>query len=141
MSFWSDRGVWKKSAVNTAWCLAGCAIGDFGTILYFQFFSPATPVLIVFSLAIANGLLTSILLETIILRYGGMRLADAFKTAIGMSFISMVMMEIAMNATDFLLTGGARLTWWVLPPALLAGFVAPWPYNYWRLKKYNRSCH
>jgi hypothetical protein len=65
----------------------------------------------------------------------------AFKTAIGMSFISMVAMEFAMNLTDVLLTGGAILTWWVIPFMLLAGFVTPLPYNYWRLKKYGVACH
>jgi hypothetical protein len=65
----------------------------------------------------------------------------AFKTAIGMSFISMIAMELAMNLTDILLTGGAVLTWWVIPFMLLAGFVTPLPYNYWRLKKYGVACH
>ena len=92
------------------------------------------------SLAIINGLLTSIALETFILSRQ-MILSLAFKTAIGMSFISMVAMEAAMNVTDVLLTGGALLTWWVMPIMLLAGFLTPWPYNYWRLKKYNVSCH
>ena len=64
----------------------------------------------------------------------------AFKTAIGMSFISMIAMEFAMNLTDVLLTGGALLTWWVIPFMLLAGFVTPLPYNYWRLKKYGIAC-
>ena len=34
------------------------------------------------------------------------------KTAMGMSFISMLSMEIAMNTTDYVLTGGAILNWW-----------------------------
>ena len=63
--------------------------------------------------------------------------SKAFKTAIGMSFISMISMEVAMNLTDYFLTGGAILTWWVVPIMLLAGFLTPWPYNYWRLKKFN----
>jgi hypothetical protein len=58
-----------------------------------------------------------------------------------MSFISMVSMEIAMNLTDVLLTGGAILTLWVIPFMLLAGFVTPLPYNYWRLKKFGVACH
>ena len=66
---------------------------------------------------------------------------SAKNTACGMSFISMISMEIAMNATDYYLTGGAILTWWVIPIMLTVGFLTPWPYNYWRLKKYNISCH
>ena len=33
---WSCKHTWKKSAKNTTWCLLGCAIGDFGTILFFN---------------------------------------------------------------------------------------------------------
>ena len=140
MISWKCKHTWKKSAVNTAWCLLGCSIGDFGTIFAFQMIEHSWSVWQVMSLAIINGLLTSIALETFILTRQ-MILSLAFKTAIGMSFISMVAMETAMNVTDVLLTGGALLTWWVMPIMLLAGFLTPWPYNYWRLKKYNVSCH
>ena len=138
MISWKCKHTWKKSAVNTAWCLLGCSIGDFGTIFAFQMIEHSWSVWQVMSLAIINGLLTSIALETFILSRQ-MILSLAFKTAIGMSFISMVAMEAAMNITDVLLTGGALLTWWVMPIMLLAGFLTPWPYNYWRLKKYNVS--
>ena len=140
MISWKCKHTWKKSAVNTAWCLLGCSIGDFGTIFAFQMIEHSWSVWQVMSLAIINGLLTSIALETFILSRQ-MILSLAFKTAIGMSFISMVAMEAAMNVTDVLLTGGALLTWWVMPIMLLAGFLTPCPYNYWRLKKYNVSCH
>jgi hypothetical protein len=65
----------------------------------------------------------------------------ALKTALGMSLVSMLAMEIAMNTTDYLLVGKAALTWWSVIPSLLAGFLTPWPYNYWRLKKYGKACH
>ena len=91
-------------------------------------------------LAIFNGLITSIVLETIIL-IKQMSLKSAFKTAIGMSFISMIGMEVAMNITDVLLTGGAFLSWWVAIVMLMVGFITPLPYNYWRLKKFGVSCH
>ena len=92
------------------------------------------------SLAIINGLLTSILLETFILSRQ-MILNEAFKVAIGMSFISMIAMELAMNIIDVLLTGGAKLTWWIIPIMLFAGFITPLPYNYYRLKKWGYGCH
>ena len=69
-----------------------------------------------------------------------MDLANAFKTALGMSFISMITMELAMNIVDVVFAGGI-LVWWVLPLMLVAGFLTPLPYNYYRLKKYNESCH
>jgi len=95
MISWKCKHTWKKSAVNTAWCLLGCSIGDFGTIFVFQMIEHSWSVWQVMSLAIINGLLTSIALETFIF----------------------------------------------MPIMLLAGFLTPWPYNYWRLKKYNASCH
>ncbi len=98
------------------------------------------PVLAIMCLAILNGLITSIILETIILARQ-MDLSLAFKTAIGMSLLSMIAMEAAMNVTDFMLTGGAILKWWVIPFMLVAGFVAPLPYNYWRLKALGKACH
>ena len=138
---WSCKHTWKRSAKNTGWCLMGCAIGDLGTILFFQITKIPFPVLGIMTLAIINGLITSIILETIILLRQNLDFSKAFKTALGMSFISMVSMEIAMNVTDVILTGGAILNWWVVPIMLIAGFLTPWPYNYWRLKKYNIACH
>ena len=138
---WSCKHTWKRSAKNTAWCLLGCSIGDFGTILFFQLTKIPFPVLGIMILAIANGLITSIILETIILIKQNFNFNNAFKTAIGMSFISMISMEVAMNLTDYLLTGGALLTWWVIPIMLIVGFLTPWPYNYWRLKKFGIDCH
>ena len=138
---WSCKHTWKRSAKNTAWCVLGCAIGDFGTILFFQLTGIPFPVLGIMILAIINGLITSIILETIILMTQNFNFINAFKTASGMSLISMISMEIMMNLTDYLLTGGAILTWWVVPIMLIVGFLTPWPYNYWRLKKYGINCH
>ena len=137
---WHDAALWHQSAVNTLWCLIGCVIGDFGTIFWFQTYSPASPVVLVMSLAIINGILTSIALETVLLSRQ-MALVMAFRTAVGMSLVSMVSMEMAMNLVDLWLVGEARLVWWAIPPMLLAGFLTPWPYNYWRLKKHGKACH
>jgi len=49
-------------------------------------------------------------------------------------------MELAMNAVDVILAGGV-LVWWVIPLMLVVGFLTPLPYNYFRLKKYDVSCH
>ncbi len=137
---WKCKHTWRRSAKNTAWCLLGCSIGDFGTILYFQLTGIPWPTIYIMILAIINGIITSIILETVVLSRQ-MIIIKAFKTAIGMSLISMVSMEIAMNAVDWIIMGGAKLVWWVIPIMLLAGFLTPWPYNYYRLKKYNIACH
>ena len=138
---WSCKHTWKRSAKNTMWCVIGCSIGDFGTILFFQLTQIPFPILAIMILAIFNGLITSIILETIILVKQGFSFNGALKTASGMSLISMLSMEIMMNLTDYLLTGGAILTWWVIPIMLVVGFLTPWPYNYWRLKKFGINCH
>ena len=137
---WKCKSTWKKSKTNTLWCLLGCSIGDFGTIFYFQNIEHYWSNFEIMGLAIVNGLLTSIILETIILTRQ-MNLKKAISTALGMSFISMVGMELAMNLADLFLTGGAILTWWVIPIMLIIGFYTPLPYNYWRLKKHNQACH
>ena len=138
---WHCKHTWKRSAKNTMWCVIGCSIGDFGTILFFQLSDIPFPVMGIMILAIINGLLTSIMLETFILMRQQFPFKKALHTAAGMSLISMISMEVAMNITDYVLTGGAMLTWWVIPIMLAVGFVTPWPYNYWRLKKYNQACH
>jgi len=141
---WTDGPVWRQSAHNTKWCLVGCSIGDFGTIASFQFIPYFNDLgwstMSIMLLAMFNGIMTSIALETFILS-AQMALNEAFRVAIGMSLISMISMEAAMNIVDVVLTGGAKLTLWVIIPMLVAGFLTPWPYNYWRLKKYGVACH
>ena len=137
---WTCKSTWKQAKKNTLWCLLGCSIGDFGTILYFQNIEHTWSNFEVMGFAIINGLFTSIILETIIL-LKQMNFSSSLKTAFGMSFISMIGMETAMNLTDLIFTGGAILTWWVIPIMLIVGFYTPLPYNYWKLKKYNISCH
>ena len=145
---WTEGAVWKQAANNTKWCLIGCAIGEFATLGYYQwaqwplevpFGTPFFWFLVI--LPLINGLATSVMLETILLIRGQMDFSNALRTAFGMSFISMLGMEIAMEATDWLLTGDMGMTWWVIPPMLIVGFLTPWPYNYWRLKKFGQACH
>ena len=137
---WTCRHTWPRASKNTLWCLTGCSIGDWGTILYFQLTEMPWPTLWIMLLAIVNGILTSITLETIVLSRQ-MAFKTAFRTAIGMSLISMLAMEITMNVVDVALTGGAVLTLWVIPIMFTAGFFAAVPYNYWRLKALGKACH
>ena len=137
---WVCRHTWRRASYNTLWCLIGCSIGDMGTIAYFQMTGIPWTTNSIMVLAVINGLLTSFALETVILSRQ-MAFSIALKTALGMSLISMISMETSMNIVDVALTGGARLTWWVLPIMLVAGFLTPLPYNYWRLKALGKSCH
>ena len=137
---WKCIHTWKKASINTLWCILGCAIGDFGTIIYFQNIEHSNSTFEVMLFATINGLITSVALETVIL-IKQLGLTNAFKTAIGMSFVSMVFMEMAMNTTDIMINGKAVINLKSLPIILLAGYLTPLPYNYWRLKKFGISCH
>jgi len=146
---WTDGSTWKQSANNTKWCLLGCSIGEFGTLAYYSY-SGITSDLILYSsmwyffaiLPLINGLATSVMLETYLLMRGQMDFRNALSTAFGMSFISMLMMEISMETTDLIFTEGVLgLNYFAIPLMLVVGFLAPWPYNYWRLKKYGVACH
>lgn len=147
MVFWEDKQVWKNAGKNTLNCLIGCSIGDFGMIIYLQTYHQHMNLYLMMALAMLTGLGTSIILETILLKINEMfDWVIALKTAIGMSFLSMLAMESAENATDLLLTGGQVATsdlfyWIALGISLLAGFVVPLPYNYYKLKKHGKSCH
>ena len=134
-----------RSAKNTLGCLIGCAIGDLGAIYLFQ--RHYTPEGIprelwnmVWIVAMSAGIVTSVILETVIL-WKQLGPKEAFRTAVGMSIISMLLMEVAMNGVDYGMMGAPAITLAVLPFTLGAGFLAAWPYNYWRLKKYGKSCH
>jgi hypothetical protein len=137
---WNCNRTWKRSSKNTAWCLLGCSVGDFGTIFFFQITEISFPILGIMVLAIINGLITSLALETVILLKQKFTLKNAIKTAFGMSFISMISMEFSMNLTDYIFMGGAVLNWYIVPLMLFMGFVTPLPYNYYKLKKHNISC-
>ena len=139
MDFWLDKKKWQSSSFNTFVCLVGCSIGDFGAILYFQYFTQINSIMIIMPIAIISGIATSIFLETILL-LKTMVFKEAFKTATGMSLISMISMELAMNFTDVFLEGALVLSLSSIIPVLIVGFIVPWPYNYWRLVKYNKGC-
>jgi copper chaperone CopZ len=145
--FWQDGSVWKRASFNTLNCLIGCSLGDFGMIIYLQAYHPEVSMTTQMVLAILAGLTTSVLFETTLLRLREkFSWSAALRTAFSMSFISMVAMEVVMNATDFMLTGGKAafgnpMYWTALVIAMVAGFLAPLPYNYYKLKKYNKACH
>ena len=137
---WTCIHTWNKSSINTLWCLFGCSIGDLGTIYFFQNSQYEISTMEVMLLAMLNGLITSFTIEVIVL-LKSMSVKNAVKTAFGMSIVSMISMEIAMNYTDFILNGAAIINLKSLPLVLLAGFIVPLPYNYWKLKTTGISCH
>ena len=141
LRFWTCRATWKKSSMNTLWCVAGCSIGEFGTlgVLQAMQIDPMTSYALM-ALPVLNGILTSVALETSILARQ-MPIKKAVESAVKMSLVSMIAMEASMELTDYILTGSMGLQLWAVPPMLLTGFLVPLPYNYWRLKRFGQSCH
>ncbi len=145
--FWLDTSIWKNASLNTLNCLVGCSIGDFAMVVFLQKFYPATSMTAQMILATTAGLITSVSMETVLLKTKEkFDWSLALRTALSMSFISMIAMELVMNATDFMITGGKAafgnpLYWTALIVAMVAGFLAPLPYNYYKLKKFNKACH
>ena len=99
---WSCKHTWKRSAKNTAWCVLGCAIGDFGTILFFQLTEIPFPVLGIMILAIINGLITSIILETIILMTQNFNFINALGFGVYSPVQETVMINIRNNILCFI---------------------------------------
>ena len=145
--FWGDKPLWKRASFNTLNCLIGCTIGDFGMMIYLQAFHPRMNVMLMMALAMATGLTTSVMLETVILKIREtFSWSQALQTAFGMSFISMLVMEFSENITDYLLTGNTvpmhhPFFWQALAISAVMGFLVPLPYNYFKIKKYGKSCH
>lgn len=146
-TFWSDMNIWKRASINTLNCLVGCSIGDFAMVIFLQAYFPSVTMSAQMVLATIAGLITSIILETILLHWREQFAWNfAFRTALSMSLLSMIAMEIAMNTTDFMITGGKAafgnpMYWTALLVAMVAGFMVPLPYNYYKLKKFNKACH
>ena len=146
-AFWNDWPTWKTAATNTRNCLVGCMIGDIGMIIYLQAYHPALSMWTVMALAMLAGLVTSVLFEAALLKWKeGFSTKDAIATAFSMSFLSMLGMEFAANATDVMLTGGKvplndPWYWQALAISIAAGFALPLPYNYWKFKKHGTACH
>jgi hypothetical protein len=147
MTFWKDLENWKFASKNTLNCLIGCSIGDFGTIIYFQIYYPHINILWIMPLAMLMGILSSLTLETLLIRFSKKApWWQSVKLAFSMSIFSMVIMELAENATDYILTRGqvpvnSGYYWLALLCSLIVGFIVPLPYNYYKLKKYKISCH
>ncbi|CEJ05117.1 hypothetical protein RMCBS344292_19065 [Rhizopus microsporus] len=143
LSFWQDPLVWQRTRVNTLRCLIGCTTGDFATMWYLQMHHPTLSP----AITTAASMVCCISLETVLLqRTMKVPYPAAFKTAMGMSFVSMLAMELTENVVDWHLMGGQVVLndpkfWMAAIVSAAAGYVVPLPYNYWRLKALGKSCH
>ncbi|KAJ8662467.1 hypothetical protein O0I10_001426 [Lichtheimia ornata] len=147
LAFWKDSVSWQRTRVNTFRCLIGCTTGDFSTMWYLQANHPTMSPVWMTAAAMAAGITSSLALETVLLRRTlGLSYSDSFKTAMGMSFASMLAMELAENAVDWHLMGGRVAFddpqfWLAAAASAGAGYLVPLPFNYWRLRALGKSCH
>ena len=110
-SFWNDRPTARRAAANTTRCLIGCSLGDLSALWLLQGYWPELGLPLIVACSCAAGITTSLVLETVVLRWTeGMMWGRAWRTAAGMSFISMVTMELAETTVELALTGGAPCT-------------------------------
>ncbi|KAL9657868.1 hypothetical protein ABK040_009456 [Willaertia magna] len=172
LDFWKCKHTWQRASFNTLNCLIGCSIGDFGMLWFLTTNFPSLPILTtVMPICMLSGITTSLALETFLLktREKFKTWRESFKTAMKMSFVSMLTMELAENITDYTLMKyyfGAMMgnnnsvvvgematttmtmfqvnepAFWIsLSASLFMGYIVPLPYNYYQLKKYGKSCH
>ena len=139
-------GTAATAATVTLHCLTGCSIGEFIGLAIGVHFGLSVTVTIV--LATALAFITGFALTLIPLVYhGSMSLALAFKTVWLGEVISIGVMEIAMNATDYLVGGmsAASVTdsifWIGFAAALVAGYICAYPINFYMLKRNMPRCH
>jgi len=148
VEFWTVGSVWKRASVNTLRCLLGCTTGDFSTLWYLQAYHPGLEMGVTMALSMGAGIVASLLLETTLLHFGRDKLpiSASIRAAAGMSLISMTAMELVENLIDYNLTGGIvalhDLRFWTAAVlSATGGFLAPLPYNYFKLRRFGKSCH
>lgn len=136
----------RLASSATLHCLTGCAIGEFiglaiGVTLGLD---PWTTM----SLATALGFISGYTLGLLPLVRTGMTWLGAFRTIWLGETISIAVMELVMNFTDYHVGGVqassifAPMFWLGFLAALPAGYLAAWPVNYWLLKRnVKKPCH
>lgn len=146
-AFWSSSDCWGRASLNTTRCLVGCSLGDLSCMYLLQHYAPELGVPLAVAVSCCAGISTSLALETVALRITeGFAWRRAASTAASMSLVSMLAMELAENSVElscgaFAADASSATFWLALPPALLAGFLSPLPYNYYMLRRYGRACH
>ena len=145
--FWLDSGKWRRASINTLRCLGGCSLGDFGALFTLQALDSPFSQHATVAVAMLSGLATSYGIEVgYLMKKDGLPLQKAKETALKMSLVSMLTMELVETLVDLKLTGGvlnpSEPHWWTsLGIAMAAGFISPLPYNYYMLKYYGKCCH
>jgi hypothetical protein len=130
----------------TLHCLSGCALGELAglAIGVSLGWSPWPTMALATVLAFASGYTLG--LWPLVL--AGMTWTGAFRTIWLGETVSIAVMELVMNFTDYHVGGVQAASvlepvfWAGFVAALPAGFVAAWPVNYWLLaRNVKKPCH
>ena len=131
---------------STLHCLTGCAIGELAGLMIGVSlgFTPWVTMALATFLAFLSGYTLGLLP----LVREGKGWMEAFRIIWLGETISIAVMELVMNFTDYHVGGVQvdsifQLRFWLgFLLALPAGFIAAWPVNYWLLKRnFKQPCH
>ncbi len=134
------------SAKATLHCLTGCVIGEVAGLIIAMAIglSVWSTIILATSLAYLSGFTLGLLP---VMRDQGKTFMQALKLIWIGEVVSIGVMEIAMNATDYYMggmTAGSLLApqfWIAMLLAIPAGFIAAWPVNWWLLSRDLKACH
>ncbi len=130
----------------TIHCLTGCVIGEVAGLMIGV--SLGWSAWATMGLATALAFLTGMSLTVFPLaRRENLSLASAFQAVWLGEVVSITVMEIAMNGTDYMV-GGVHaasvfepIFWLGMAAAIPAGFIAAWPVNRWLIGRQLKRCH
>lgn len=135
------------SAKSTVHCLTGCAIGEITGLLIAVILglSVFSTIVLATLLAYFTGFSLGVLP---VMRDQGKTFIQALKLIWLGEVISIGVMEITMNAVDYQVGGMTAesvfepVFWYAIVLAMLAGFIAAWPVNWFLLKRgMKKHCH
>lgn len=136
---------WGGAASATVHCLTGCAIGEFAGLAIGVSLGLAPWQTI--TLAVLLAFLCGYALTLLPFVRRGVSLRRALRTVWLGELISISVMELVMNVTDYHMGGMQVETladprfWLGYGTALVAGFLAAWPVNLWLLRRNMKHCH
>lgn len=134
------------AARATLHCLTGCVIGEVAGLMIGISLGlhPYATMALATGLAYVSGFSLGLLP---VMREQNKSFVEAFKLIWLGEAVSIGVMEIAMNATDYWVGGMNaasvfHLSFWIgLGAAIPAGFLAAWPVNAWLLSRDLKNCH
>lgn len=141
-----QKNRWWTAAQSTLHCLTGCVIGEVtGLMIGVSLGLGVWPTI---ALATTLAYVSGITLGVVpVMRRESLGFWPALKIIWIGEVVSIGVMEIAMNAADYMVGGmqaGSVLSmmfWIGVAVAIPAGFIAAWPVNYWLLSKNLKNCH